>query len=239
MDTRIITTSSRQALITEFERVRRYTEVLCQPLAFDDYQIQSIDQSSPPKWHIAHVSWLFEVFVLPRFQPDYRPFHPGYDFLFNSYYYTHGQMHPRPSRGLLSRSTVEEVYRYRAHVNRAMRELMETVNDERWRELAFYVILGLNHEEQHQELMLMDIKHNFFINPLKPAYREELEIPQGDSRPMKWLERSGGIHSIGHTGEGFAYDNETPRHEVLLRDYRLADRFITNAEYLQFMEGGG
>jgi ergothioneine biosynthesis protein EgtB len=134
---------------------------------------------------------------------------------------------------------VEEIYHYRAYVNECMRELIAQVDEDRWQELAFYVILGLNHEEQHQELMLMDIKHNLSVNPLKPAYRDNLETPQGDSRPMQWLECLGGIQSIGHAGEGFAYDNETPRHEVLLRDHRLADRFVTNGEYLEFMEDAG
>ncbi|MDX2504307.1 MAG: ergothioneine biosynthesis protein EgtB, partial [Gammaproteobacteria bacterium] len=239
MDAAISLTSSCEALLAEFDRVRRHTETLCEPLVTDDYQIQSIVQTSPPKWHIAHASWLFEAFVLPHFLPNYRPFHPKYDFLFNSYYYTHGQMHPRSKRGLLSRPTVEEIYRYRAHVNGVMRELLQTIDEERWQELAFFVILGLNHEEQHQELMLMDIKHNFFVNPLKPAYRDDLEIPRGNSRPMAWLKRSGGVHAIGHASDGFAFDNETPRHEVLLRDHLLADRLVTNDEYLEFMEDGG
>ena len=239
MDTPITTATGREALIAEFERVRRYTETLCAPLATDDYQIQSIAQTSPPKWHIAHVTWLFEAFVLPHFDPGYKPFHPGFDFLFNSYYYTHGHMHPRPKRGLLSRPTVEEVYHYRAYVDERMRRLMESVDEAKWEELAFYVILGLNHEEQHQELLLMDIKHNLSVNPLKPAYREDLAMPSGENRPLRWLEQAGGIRQAGHAGAGFAYDNETPRHEVLLRDHRLADRFVTNGEYLEFIKDGG
>jgi len=239
MNPTVTITSSREVLIGEYERVRHCTDALCEPLTTDDYQIQSIVQTSPPKWHIAHVSWLFEAFVLPRFQPDYRPYHPGFDFLFNSYYYTHGQMYPRPKRGLLSRPSVDEIYRYRSHVDDCMRKLMESVDDARWQELVFYVILGLNHEEQHQELMLMDIKHNFFVNPLKPAYLDDLKSPQGDTRAMRWVERSGGIHQIGNGGEGFAYDNETPRHDVLLCDHRLADRYITNGEYLAFIEDKG
>lgn len=239
MDTTVTMTASRATLIAEFERVRRYTEFLCSPLATDDYQIQSIAQTSPPKWHIAHVTWLFEAFVLPRLIPGYKPYNPRFDFIFNSYYYTHGKMHPRASRGLLSRPSLDEVYRYRGHVNVRMRELMESVDDTRWGELAFYVILGLNHEEQHQELLLMDIKHNFSVSPLKPAYRDDLETPKGETRPVRWLERAGGIRQIGHANEGFAYDNETPRHEVLLRDHRLADRLVTNGEYLAFVEAGG
>jgi ergothioneine biosynthesis protein EgtB len=239
MYTAVTPTASRDTLIAEFHRVRSFTETLCAPLAIDDYQIQSIVQTSPPKWHIAHVSWFFEAFVLPHFKPDYQPFDPRFDFIFNSYYYTHGSMHPRPNRGLLSRPTVEEVYRYRTHVDDSMRELMKTLDDARWEELAFRVILGLNHEEQHQELLLMDVKHNFSVNPLKPVYRDDLAVPHGETRPTRWVERAGGIRQIGHAGEGFAYDNETPRHGVLLRDHRLADRFVTNGEYLEFVEDGG
>jgi ergothioneine biosynthesis protein EgtB len=229
---------SREALLTEFERVRLYTETLCEPLAVDDYQLQSIVQTSPPKWHLAHVSWFFEAFVLPDFMPGYRPYHPHFDLLFNSYYYTRGDMHPRSERGLLSRPTVEQVYLYRAYVNTAMRELIESVDEAQWDKLRFRVVLGLNHEQQHQELLLMDIKHNFWVNPLKPAYRDKLEIPPGQGRPVRWLDRAGGIHRIGHGNGGFAFDNETPRHEVLFHDHRLADRFVTNGEYLEFMEAG-
>ena len=151
----------RDTLISHFERVRRYTETLCRPLAIDDFQIQSIVQTSPPKWHIAHVTWFFEAFILSRFLPEYKPFHPRFDFLFNSYYYTHGEMYPRAKRGQLSRPTVKEIHQYRTYVNDRMRELMDSVEDTQWDELGFLVILGLNHEEQHQELMLMDIKPNF------------------------------------------------------------------------------
>ncbi len=229
----------RDTLISQFERVRSYTETLCRPLAIDDFQIQSIVQTSPPKWHIAHVTWFFEAFVLSRFLPEYKPFHPRFDFLFNSYYYTHGKMYPRPRRGHLSRPTVKEVHQYRTYVNDRMRDLIDSVEDTKWDELGFLVTLGLNHEEQHQELMLMDIKHNFSVNILRPAYRDDLKTPSGESRPMRWLERAGGIYQMGHGGEGFAYDNERPRHDVLMRDHRLADRFVTNSEYQAFMEEGG
>ncbi|MCU7892852.1 MAG: ergothioneine biosynthesis protein EgtB [Candidatus Thiodiazotropha sp. (ex Ustalcina ferruginea)] len=239
MDTRINITASRETLIAEFNRVRRYTEALCSPLSTDDYQIQSIAQTSPPKWHIAHVSWFFEAFVLPHFNPEYKPFHPRFDFLFNSYYYTHGEMHPRPNRGLLSRPTVEEIYRYRSYVDDSMRQLMESVDETDWQTLAYRVILGLNHEEQHQELLLMDTKHNFSVNPLLPAYRKDLKIPEGSTRPIHWLDCSGGIHQVGQKSTAFSYDNETPRHDVLLRNHRLADRFITNGEYSNFIEDGG
>lgn len=239
MQTAVAEMSGREGLIDRYQQVRGDSESLCRPLQVDDYQIQSIVQTSPPKWHIAHVSWFFEAFVLPHFQPDYRAYDPKLDFLFNSYYYTHGQMHARPRRGLLSRPTVDEIYAYRAHVDAQMLRLMQDIDTARWNELAFRVTLGLHHEQQHQELLLMDIKHNFWVNPLKPAYREDLNIPTGTSRPMRWLDRPGGIHEIGFSGAGFAYDNETPRHRVLLQEHRLADRFVTNGEYLQFMLDGG
>lgn len=240
MDRSVTLGSSRQQLMDEFNRVRNFSEKICAPLMADDYQIQSIVQTSPPKWHLAHVSWLFEAFVLPHFVADYRPFNRDYDFIFNSYYYTHGEMYPRANRGMLARPTVEEIYRFRAYVNQQMRRLIETADELRWQELSFYVILGLNHEEQHQELMFMDIKHNFWMNPLKPTYREDLNISTGVSRPMRWLERSGGIQQVGHSDtEEFAYDNETPRHDVLLQDHRLADRLVTNAEYTDFIADGG
>ncbi|MEW8029672.1 MAG: ergothioneine biosynthesis protein EgtB [Candidatus Thiodiazotropha sp.] len=240
MESTITINSGRDRLMTEFQRVRQFSETLCLPLRADDYQIQSIVQTSPPKWHIAHVSWFFEAFVLSHFNSGYKPFHPQFDYIFNSYYYTHGMMHPRPRRGLLSRPTVDEVYQYRAHVDERMHRLMESVTDKDWRELAFRVILGLNHEEQHQELLLMDVKHNFWSNPLKPVYRDDLRIAPGKSRAVRWVEQAGGVHRIGHgQDEGFAYDNETPRHDLLLSDFRLADRMVTNGEYQGFMDDGG
>lgn len=239
MDTAVAKGLDREALTREFYRVRRRTENLCAPLATDDLQIQSIAQTSPPKWHIAHVSWFFEAFVLPYFDPGYRAFDDRFDYLFNSYYYTHGHMYPRPQRGLLSRPTVEQIYAYRAHVDAQMHRLIEDVDDAQWQELVIRVALGLNHEQQHQELLLMDVKHNFSVNPLKPAYRKDLLAPPGKTRETRWIERAGGIHRVGHDGEGFAFDNETPRHEVLLIDHRLADRFVTNEEYMAFVESGG
>ena len=238
MDNQVTVESSRDILITEYMRVRHYTESLCSLLETDDFQIQSIEQTSPPKWHIAHVSWLFEAFVLSRFIEGYKPVNANYDYLFNSYYYTHGQMYPRPKRGMLSRPSVEEIFNYRAEVDSRICLLLENIEEVHWQELAFFIILGLNHEEQHQELLLMDIKHNFFVNPLKPAYREDLPTPAGEARDIRWMECTGGLHHIGHSGNGFCYDNETPRHKVLIRDHYLADRLITNAEFQAFIQDG-
>jgi ergothioneine biosynthesis protein EgtB len=235
----VAATHDRNATLERYREVRSHSETLCRPLETDDYQLQSIVQTSPPKWHLAHISWFFEAFVLPRFYNQYKPLNEKYDFLFNSYYYRHGEMHPRPKRGMLSRPTVEEIYHYRAHIDHVMLTLMQEVDDSRWNELEFLITLGLNHEQQHQELLLMDIKHNFWGNPLKPAYREELPEPSGESHTVNWIEREGGRWTIGHQGHGFAYDNETPRHEVLIRDHRLADRFVTNGEFLEFIHDGG
>lgn len=231
--------STDEGLLGRFEAVRAVSERICTPLAVDDYQLQSILETSPPKWHLAHSSWFFETFVLSCFRSDYQPFQAKFGYLFNSYYYTVGSMHPRPKRGLLSRPTVEEVYEYRHYVDEQMRHLMAWTDGAQWADMAFRIILGLQHEQQHQELMLMDIKHNFSVNPLLPAYRTDLPVSNGEASPVSWLERAGGIHDIGFSGNGFSFDNETPRHQVLLEDHRLADRLVTNREYLDFIEDGG
>jgi ergothioneine biosynthesis protein EgtB len=234
------TTEGLGPLRDRYRAVRRQTERLCAPLAVDDYQVQSAPEVSPPKWHMAHTTWFFETFLLRHFRPDCRPFHPRYEYLFNSYYETVGAFHPRARRGLLSRPTVEEVYRYRAHVDQEMTGLIERAPEAERAELAFRVTLGLNHEQQHQELLLMDVKHNLAANPLRPAYHSP--APPGGPGPasaLDWLERPGGLAEVGHGGAGFAFDNETPRHRVLLRPHRLAARPVTNAEYLEFVEAGG
>ncbi|AKH20803.1 ergothioneine biosynthesis protein EgtB [Sedimenticola thiotaurini] len=226
-------------LLEEYRRVRSFSEQLCKPLAVDDYQIQSITETSPPKWHLAHVSWFFETFVLTPFQADHAPFDTDFHYLFNSYYHTVGPMHPRPQRGLLSRPTLTRVLEYRQQIDEQMEALLSREPGADRDEIAFRITLGLHHEQQHQELLLMDIKHNFWANPLRPAYRDDLKQPSGEAPPMRWLERGGGVQSIGHHGRGFAYDNETPRHSVLIYDHRLADRLITNGEFLAFIEDGG
>jgi len=233
------TQESPEPLLDAYLAVRQASEAICAPLETDDYQIQSITETSPPKWHLAHVTWFFETFVLPRFEPAYRPFDKDFAYLFNSYYQTVGDMHPRPRRGLLSRPTVQEIYRYRAYVDEQMALLFASVNEENLEELAFRATLGLNHEQQHQELLLMDIKHNLFVNPLRPAYRTDLPLPTSEAAELQWIERAGGIREIGHEQTGFAFDNETPRHRVLVQDHRLASRLVTNGEFLAFMNEGG
>ena len=225
----------REALAAEYRHVREESERICARLATDDYQLQSITETSPPKWHLAHVTWFFEAFVLPHFNPNYRVYHPRFAYLFNSYYETVGGMQPRAQRGMLSRPTVEEVYRYRSYVDEQLLALMTTLAEAQWDDLVFRVTLGLNHEQQHQELLLMDIKHNLSVNPMRPAYNAGLQLSRAQAAPLTWLARPGGLREIGYAGDSFAFDNETPRHRVLLQDHRLASRPVTNGEYLAFM----
>jgi ergothioneine biosynthesis protein EgtB len=225
--------------IESYSKIRAYTERICEPLETDDYQLQSILETSPPKWHIAHVTWFFETFLLLPYLPGYKPFHPRFAYLFNSYYETVGSMHPRPQRGMLSRPSVTSIYEYRTYVDEQMSALLSSLNGDYGEEILFRLNLGLNHEQQHQELLFMDIKHNFFVNPLKPIYRQDLVQIRLDGRPLNWLAYEGGVYSIGADDRGFHFDNETPRHRVLLNDYWLADRLVTNGEYLEFMEDGG
>lgn len=232
--------SARESILDHYRRVRGDTEALCAPLAIEDFGVQTMPEVSPAKWHIAHTSWFFEAFVLARFAADYRVFHPAYDHLFNSYYVTHGQPFERPHRGLLSRPTVAEVYAYRRAVDDAMVALIEEAGAAAWRQIEPLVTLGLNHEQQHQELLLTDIKHVFAQNPLRPAYRTDLaQPPQMAVADAGWVPFAGGLHVIGVGEAGFAYDNEQPRHRVWLEDFALADRPVSNADYLAFIDDGG
>ncbi|MGH8600216.1 MAG: ergothioneine biosynthesis protein EgtB [Burkholderiales bacterium] len=230
---------SREEWAGRFAAVRGRTESLCKSLEIDDFQIQSTVDVSPPKWHLAHVTWFFETFLLGEFAHNYRPFHPRFKYLFNSYYQTVGRFHPRPARSVLSRPTVAEIFGYREHVNQEMAQLIRNLGEEPWADFASCLELGLHHEQQHQELLLMDIKHNFAANPLRPAYHEAPAADPAASVPLDWVGYAGGVHEIGHDGDGFAFDNETPRHPVLLQDYQLASRPVTNGEFMEFVRSGG
>jgi ergothioneine biosynthesis protein EgtB len=231
--------SARGDVIAAYEAVRKTTEDLCAPLQTEDYVIQSIDDVSPPKWHLGHTTWFFETFLLSRYAASYRPVHPGYGFLFNSYYETVGDRWARPRRGLLSRPTVREVYQYRAAVNGRMAELIGSVGDEDWPAFFFLVDLGLNHEQQHQELLVTDMKHILAINPLRPVYRARPETRDAAPPEAGFVQVEGGVAEIGYEGPGFSFDNERPRHRVLLSDYGLQNRPVTNGEYIQFIQDGG
>ncbi len=227
-----------RSLADRYSRIRATSTAICEPLQTEDYVVQSMPDASPAKWHLAHTSWFFENFLLKPHARRYVPFDAAFDYLFNSYYQTLGPMHERPHRGLLTRPTVAEVLRYRSHVDEHMRRLLEDESDnDRIVELA---TLGLNHEQQHQELMLTDIKHLFSRNPLLPAYRTaSRDLVATSVDPVRFVTFDGGIDEIGATGKHFCFDNEMPRHRVLTEPYALADRLVTNAEYLEFVRDGG
>jgi ergothioneine biosynthesis protein EgtB len=225
-------------LARRYRVCRGRTDRLCDPLAVEDYQLQSMPDCSPPKWHLAHTTWFFETFVLALHAPGFRPYHPKFGYLFNSYYEAVGDRWPRPSRGLLSRPTVAEVFAYRRSVDDQMLGLLEAASDRTLAAIAPLVELGLNHEEQHQELLLTDLKHAFGLNPLRPAYAPPASA-SGDSSRLDWTTYPAGLRTVGYDGNGFAFDNEGPRHRVYLNAYQLASRPVTVGEYRTFMEDGG
>jgi ergothioneine biosynthesis protein EgtB len=221
---------------SRFRQVRRRTLDLCEGLSAEDMLVQSMPDASPGKWHLAHTSWFFEQFVLGR-DPAYKPRDAAWLYLFNSYYQSVGPMHARPERGLLSRPSLDEVRDYRRYIDDAVGELLAATDDP---ELAALVELGLQHEQQHQELLLTDIKHAFWCNPLRPAYRVQLPASMKTVPvPLRPIAGREGVVEIGHRGDGFAFDNETPRHRTYLQPHALANRLVTNAEYLVFIREGG
>jgi ergothioneine biosynthesis protein EgtB len=231
-------TIDRDTLLAQFQAVRRQTQQLCQPLEREDYVVQSMADASPVKWHLAHATWFFETFILGAQLPDYRAFHPEFAVLFNSYYEAVGPRWPRSQRGMLSRPTVDEIFQYRTYVDDAIARWVRAGPVEHLHVAAGTLVLGMHHEQQHQELILTDLKHAWSANPLRPVYRPAL--PSAASPPeLKWHDVPAGLAEIGHTGGGFAYDNESPRHRVVLHGSQLASRLVTNAEYLAFIEDGG
>jgi ergothioneine biosynthesis protein EgtB len=226
-------------LARRFLEVRRQTDLLAEPLSAEDCQVQSMPDASPTKWHLAHTSWFFETFIL-----EGAPFDPSFEYLFNSYYESVGPRHPRPARGLLSRPSLDEVRRYRRRIDEQVADRIERGLPA---EVRARLVLGMHHEQQHQELILTDIKHLLGGHPNTPSYRRASAPPRAPSRvapPLEWIPRPGGVTEIGIAvpgaeGEPFAFDNESPRHEVLLRPYALASRPITCGEYRAFMRDGG
>ncbi|MEQ1762839.1 MAG: ergothioneine biosynthesis protein EgtB [Pyrinomonadaceae bacterium] len=243
-----------ETLVEFYSRVRKYTEDLCEPLEIEDYIPQPIVDVSPPKWNIAHTTWFFEEMILKKFAPDYQVFDSNFGFLFNSYYNSIGDRTARDNRGALSRPTVKRVFEYRKHVDEAMRRLLSEPGaiatgffsePSKGKPVATapgsdLVVLGLNHEQQHQELFLTDLKYTFSVNPLFPAYREE-HAPEEtlDRGTDRFTDIAGGIYDIGHSGDGFHFDNEIARHKVYLDDFSIANRLITNAEFIEFIDDGG
>jgi ergothioneine biosynthesis protein EgtB len=225
-------------LVERYRSIRAATEELVAPLSPEDCAIQSMNDASPAKWHLAHTSWFFETIVLEPSVPGYQVFDPHFRVLFNSYYNSVGEQHPRPLRGLLSRPGLEEVLLYRRHVDRGVLALLSRPGRDPARVDAV-VELGLHHEQQHQELILTDLKHALSHNPMAPAYGKPESAPAAPAPPLAWHARPEGLREIGHRGDGFAFDNERPRHRVFVDAFELASRPVTNAEYLAFMEDGG
>lgn len=226
-------------LLARFQGVRAETERLAAPLTAEDCQAQSMPDASPVKWHLAHTCWFFETFVLERFEPVFRPFDPSFRVLFNSYYDAVGDRHPRPLRGLLTRPSLEQVRAWRADVDARITQLLMQAPAS---EACALVELGCNHEEQHQELMLTDVKHLFSHTLLYPAYRPRAVgtgAPVRAVAPLSWLEVAEGRYEIGHAGPGFAFDNEGPRHRVWLAPFALAHRLVSHAEWAEFIADGG
>ena len=229
-----------RALIARYRSVRAQTLALAAPLGAEDQVVQSMADVSPTKWHLAHTTWFFETFILRDHAPGYRVFDAQFNYLFNSYYEAVGPRHARADRGLLTRPALDEVHAYRAHVDARMEALLaDEAALRRMDGLAELVELGLTHEQQHQELLLMDIKHVLSCNPLRPAYAERAGKNADRAPPLRWLSFAGGTHEVGHAGRGFCFDNETPRHRCWLEDFRLASRPVTNAEYRAFIADGG
>jgi ergothioneine biosynthesis protein EgtB len=230
---------ARRALGALYRTVRAATLRLCEPLETEDMVVQTMPDASPTKWHLAHTSWFFETFVLRRADATYRVFDDRYNHLFNSYYNTVGDPFPRARRGALSRPTVADVLAHRRHVDDAMLALFERSADHAFAAAAHVIEVGLNHEEQHQELLVTDVKTVLAGSPLALVYRPALPAPAEPAPPLSFTTYDGGLVAIGHAGSGFAFDNEGPRHRVFLEPFALADRLVTCAEYLAFIEDGG
>ena len=231
----------QRELVSAFDTVRSTSEKICKPLVTEDYVIQSMPDVSPPKWHLAHTTWFFERVILQQFVDGYRPFNDRYYYLFNSYYQSFGERWSRDIRGTLSRPTVKDVFDYRAAINERTRSLIQSAGEDRFGQIAKLVELGLHHEQQHQELLVTDIKHILASNPLRPIYKQNgaqrhaaLSLAGG-----RFVGIEGGVCEIGAQGNGFAWDNEYPQHRTFVNDFGLMDRLVTCGEFREFMDDGG
>ena len=234
-----MTTIKTNRMIEEFKRIRGFTESLVEPLEIEDFVVQADSFVSPTKWHLAHTTWFFETFILQHFKSNYKVFHENFHYLFNSYYESVGSFYPRHSRGLITRPTVSETFAYRSYVDEQILSLLEKSSSIELEELRRFIEIGLNHEQQHQELMLTDIKYHFSFNPTHPVYHPNPYRHDSSTQNLSFIELQGGLVSIGDDGDGFSFDNETPAHQKWLEPYRLANRPITNEEYGQFIDDGG
>lgn len=220
----------------KYLEVRNRTEALCKPLQIEDYVPQPVAFASPPKWHLAHSTWFFEEMILKRNLDSYREFHPDFGFLFNSYYNTIGERTFRADRGNITRPGVSEVYAYRAYVDRGMTELLSKEISNELREL---IELGLNHEQQHQELLITDLKYTLGHNPIFPVYDESFNLLADSNASYGWLAMEEGVYEIGHDGDAFCFDNELNKHRVYLHEFEISHALVTNGEYMEFIESGG
>jgi ergothioneine biosynthesis protein EgtB len=231
-------TSPLTPLHSRYAAIRNRSVALAAPLSAEDCSAQSMPDASPIKWHLAHTTWFFETFVLEAHEQGFAPFHPAFRVLFNSYYNGVGEKHPRPQRGLLTRPSLKDVLAYRAQVDERVARLLSAAGHDRV--LCSLVELGLQHEQQHQELMLTDVLHLLSCNPLFPAYSPSADVVAPVATgPLAWRSFEGGLVEVGHAGDGFAFDNEGPRHCVYLHPYALATRLVTQGEYAAFVEDGG
>jgi ergothioneine biosynthesis protein EgtB len=227
-------------LTDRFAGVRAFTDAICEPLEIEDFVVQAMDDVSPTKWHLAHTTWFFERFVLQEFAADYQPWNPEFDFLFNSYYRTLGAMHTRTRRGQLTRPTVAEIRAYRAAIETRVVDFLTSASAETVDQVSELIVLGCHHEQQHQELILTDIKYNLSCNPLLPTYHSMSNLGvAAETAPIEWLASEAGVREIGANASDFHFDNETPRHEVLVQPHAIASRLVTNGEYLEFIADGG
>jgi ergothioneine biosynthesis protein EgtB len=223
-------------LSEKYKEVRKYTEDICEPLHTEDYVVQPVVDVSPPKWHIGHVTWFFETFVLKPNKKDYQEFDPNYNYVFNSYYENAGARVIRTDRGNLSRPTVEDIYRYRRHVDEAMESFLQYPVS---KEVEDLLVIGFNHEQQHQELLMTDIKYILGNNPLFPAYKKQIDSKPTNNANSDFVKIKEGIYEIGFAGDGFCFDNELSRHRVFLDNFSISKNLVTNKEYLEFMNAGG
>ncbi len=223
-------------IINEFVAIRKHTEALCKPLKTEDYVVQSAVFTSPAKWHLGHTTWFFEEFILKNFVKNYSPFDEKFNFIFNSYYNNAGERVNRANRGNLSRPTVERIYEYRNHVDNAIENLNEKKINENIMEL---LVLGLNHEQQHQELLITDLKFMFGNNPLLPVYHNDFQLLNDKNEEKGYLAIKEGVYDIGYNGNGFCYDNELNPHKVYIHDFEISKSLVTNGDFIEFMDAGG
>ncbi|QXP53269.1 ergothioneine biosynthesis protein EgtB [Cellulophaga sp. HaHa_2_1] len=223
-------------LIHQFEKTRAHSVALCAPLAPEDYNAQPVAFASPPKWHLAHITWFFEEMILKKYDENYVIFNKDFSYLFNSYYQTVGERAARSLRGAMTRPLIEEIYSYRTYVDKHIVALLKSKLS---LEIETLVTLGIQHEQQHQELLLTDLKHTFSFNPLHPVYHEKFNLVQDTNNEEGWLAMPEGIYEIGHQGDGFCFDNELGRHKVFLHDYQLSKGLVTNGDFIAFIAAGG